>query len=616
MRKVVSQAVKSDKKTMMKNEADAKLPGRQPGFSGKLPFLPYTAFFTAILLSLAIFANYLCFYQEQNSIFLTSSDFLIDTIKQPGGFLVWSALLITSFFHFPAIGAVLVSVLLALFALSTASLFRHLSGKNGVIPAVIFTSALFWLQTDYRFLLLNTLGFLLQAAIFLAVIKFLKGSKVWIAVALIPLWYFLTGSFSAVFIIMLALWLFPRGVKPAMIFAGSIIAISIVTFYISKEYLFFQTTRILLTYPLTQQGTGSQLIQTGIFAGLFTLIPLMARISWGKMKMNHTGPALTAIITSVLAAGIITAIAVYRFDTKTQRYFAVEKLFSEGRYDDVIAFNLKHRPGNQLTVFLNNVAMCEKDKLNDMLFSFPQKPDGSTLFLKWEMIGEILRRGGYFYYATGMINEAHRWAFENMVMRGFTPAGLRMLIKTELINGNYTVADKYIKLLGKTFFYRAEAAHYELLLYNDKAVDADPELGAKRREKVKGDFFTISDDPVVNIERVLNTDSLNRKVFAYKVALELLRKDFESITADLPRFSKYGYTSLPLNVEEAAAALSLKNNGRLPDLGGLQLSQATASRWKEFMSTIEPYGRDIGSAEPAVRKKFANTFWYHVFFRQ
>ncbi len=49
------------------------------------------------------------------------------------------------------------------------------------------------------------------------------------------------------------------------------------------------------------------------------------------------------------------------------------------------------------------------------------------------MAGEILNRGGYFYYTIGMINEAHRWAFENMVMKGLSPEGLKMLIKTEII---------------------------------------------------------------------------------------------------------------------------------------------------------------------------------------
>ena len=97
----------------------------------------------------------------------------------------------------------------------------------------------------------------------------------------------------------------------------------------------------------------------------------------------------------------------------------------------------KHPTTNRLTIYLNNIALCETGRLNDRLFYFPQSPDGQSLFLKWEMYGEVLRRGAYFYYSTGMINEAQRWAYENMVMKGITPEDLRMLIKTEIINGNY-----------------------------------------------------------------------------------------------------------------------------------------------------------------------------------
>ena len=42
-------------------------------------------------------------------------------------------------------------------------------------------------------------------------------------------------------------------------------------------------------------------------------------------------------------------------------------------------------------------------------------------------------------------------------MKGITPEDLRMLIKTEIINGNYSVASKYVLILKNTIFYRKEA---------------------------------------------------------------------------------------------------------------------------------------------------------------
>jgi hypothetical protein len=231
------------------------------------------------------------------------------------------------------------------------------------------------------------------------------------------------------------------------------------------------------------------------------------------------------------------------------------------------------------------------------------------------MTGEILRRGGYFYYATGMINEAHRWAFENMVMKGQTPEGLKMLIRTEIINGNYKVASRYIDLLKHTLFHRKEALAFEKFLFNDTAVNADPELGAKRQIKLKTDFFTITDNPYINIERIFSLDSLNRKAFEYKIAISLLRKDYRTIAFELPKFGMYGYTKFPLNVEEAAVALSVFNKGKLPDLGNLAISSSTARRWEQFLAVLQNYRTNPQAAEPSLRKQFGNTFWYYAFYR-
>src|SRR5664280_3651619 len=94
-----------------------------------------------------------------------------------------------------------------------------------------------------------------------------------------------------------------------------------------------------------------------------------------------------------------------------------------------------------------------------------------------------------------------------------------MLIRTELINVNYNVASRYINLLKKTLFYKTEAAGFEKLLFDNDAVNRDKELGEKRQNKLENDFFSITDNPYINIEMILASDTLNRKAFDYKVAV-------------------------------------------------------------------------------------------------
>jgi hypothetical protein len=384
---------------------------------------------------------------------------------------------------------------------------------------------------------------------------------------------------------------------------------------ISKELLFFHPVRTLLVYPFSLNDIGGQFKLFIPLVLFISSLPFISKINLRFPLSFRKHENVFKTIALFFPIIILLIIALLRYDKKTRQYFIVEKLFYQGRYDDVIEYNIKNPSNNILTIFLNNIALCETGKLNDMLFHFRQSPDGQTLFLKWEMVGEILKRGGYFYYATGMINEAQRWAFENMVIRGHSPEGLKMLIKTELINGNYQMASKYINVLKRTIFYRDEAVMFEKLLFDDQAVDAHPELGAKRKEKTEHDFFSITDDPVINIEIMLTSDSLNRKAFDYKMAYHLLRKAYPEILSEIPKLENFGYDKIPAHLDEALVAYRILKLGPLPDQPMMQGDKQTEFRFTQFLKTFQIYGNNLQSAEPALRQKFGKTFWYWAFYK-
>jgi hypothetical protein len=586
-----------------------------------LSWLPYLVFFTGVFIYFCFFADYIFFYQEKSSLFIFSHDFLSENLHQPGGPLIYAGKFLSTFFYYPFAGALIVATVLTLIVLLTLKIIIILNGTkaqrlNGAMALSFIPGiALFYLQTDYRFLLFNSLGILTQLAFLYLVIRYLKQFRGWLPVVISPLWYFLTGSFVWIFLLFLTLYLAFVIKKKGWSKIIVLWALNVLTFYISKEFLFFQSGKTLLIFPLTELITGYQSIIFLFVAGFIAILPVITRIKLTSPP-NLKIPALAVnLITISLLIIILVAVGFQKFDIKTKQYFHVEKLFYQNKFDEVIAYNTEHHPTNILTIFLNNIALCEEDKLNDMLFDFPQSPDGKTLFLKWEIAGEILRRGGYFYYTIGMINEAHRWAFENMVMTGFTPEGLKMLIKTDLINGNYKVASMYTGILKKTLFYKKDAKAFEKLLFNDDAVNTDNELGEKRKIRLKSDFFSITDDPVVNIDLILGKDSLNKKAFDYKVAYLLLRKDYQGIAQELPKFEKLGFKRLPVNVEEAVIAISIANKGRLPNTGSIRISQGTITRWQQYLSVLQQYGNNVRSAEPALRRRFGDTFWYWVFYR-
>jgi hypothetical protein len=249
-----------------------------------------------------------------------------------------------------------------------------------------------------------------------------------------------------------------------------------------------------------------------------------------------------------------------------------------------------------------------------MLFNFPQDPEGRTLFLEWEIVGEVLKRGAYFYYTVGMINEAHRWAYEYMVMRGYTPEGMKMLIKTELINGDYKIASKYVSILKKSLFYRKDAREFEELLFNEEAINAHSEYGTKKKIRVSNDFFVLSDVPDQNLDLILEQDSLNVLAFEYKMAYLLLQKDMEKIVELLPLMQSLGYARIPRHIEEAAVSYILLKMGKVPDTGTLSINPETENQFNDYYRTFSQFGNDPRRAQQPLFNRFGNTFWYYVFY--
>ena len=580
-----------------------------------LSWLPYLVFFLASFIYFGFFGNYIFFYQEKASLFFFSSDFLIENLHQPGGFLIWVGKFFSTFYYYPLAGALILSAFLTLIVILVAKIVYILHGHNSKVISLIIGALLFYLQTDYRFLLFNIVGILLQMAFFWFILRYLHALKGWAAVILAPFLIYATGGFAWAFLLLVTLFFAFDKENKGWIRLIALWSLGILTFYISKEYLFFQSGKTLLTFPFSDHNTWAQQVLFISVAVIIAILPVISKIKFPVPEKFRISEFTGSLIMTIVLIVVLSIMGIRKFDNKAKQYFHVEDLFYQNKYNEVIAFNTSNPPTNSLTIFLNNIALCETDKLDDLLFHFIQSPDGKTLFLKWDLAGEVLNRGGYFYYTIGMINEAHRWAFENMVMKGQSPEGLKMLIKTELINGNYEVASRYINVLKKTLFYTKEAKSFEKLLFNDSAVNKDKELGEKRQNRVKNDFFSITDNPYINIEKILVSDTLNRKAFEYKMAFMLLKKNLNGIAHDLPEFEKLGFSRLPVHIEEAALALAVSNRDRFPDIGNLHISNDTEQRWNQYLGVLQQYGNDLKSAEPALKRRFGDTFWYYVFYR-
>jgi hypothetical protein len=389
--------------------------------------------------------------------------------------------------------------------------------------------------------------------------------------------------------------------------------VTLLMIWFLREFFMFHTFRDMVVYPLSREGTGLPLMLFPAVTVAVILLPAIARIRIRIPLAVRRLEQYKSIIIAFVALLLAGITSVLRYSKVYSEYFTAEKLFFSEKYRELNDYIDKHPSTNRLTIYLNNIALCETGRLNDRMFSYLQSPDGQTLFLKWEMFGEVLRRGAYFYYTTGMINEAERWAFENMVMKGITPEDLRILIKSEIINGNYAVASKYVSMLRRTFAYRKEAKEYTLMLADTSLIDGHPELGLKRKEKIGHDFFSITDNPYINIEMAFTADTFNRKLYDYRMAFHMLTENYEGIVAELPHLERLGFTKVPVHIQEAAL-VSRMSGLSLSGLGSLRIDPQTEARFNQFLQTFNSYGNNLKTAQPALRQRFGDTFWYYAFY--
>ncbi|MDB4582962.1 DUF6057 family protein [Draconibacterium sp.] len=573
--------------------------------------LPFALFFFMGTFYLYYFTSYIFFYQEKSGLFLVSFEYLFEHLNQPGGFLVYLGELQTTLYYYPLIGALIVVAEIVGVIFLIEKIAKVLVGGVFYFLPFFIGAVLFLLQTNYQYLAFNNLGIIIQLVLFYRVITYSQNKYRWIAVGLFPVIYFLFGSFSVIFLWLFSIFLIQK--KDWLKLAGTWI-LACLFFFIGREYLFFQTTNTLWQYPFDIQDIGVQIKLFATVVGIVAILPLLTKIEMKrisavlikKVKLVELNPFLIIIVLAFLV--------IPRIDKKNSHYFYVEKLFYEQKYDELVEFNKQFPSSNMLTAFLNNVALVEIGRLTESFFSFPQSPDGGTLFLKWEIISEVLKRGGYFYYSVGMINEAQRWAYEYMVMQGNSPEALKMMIKTDLIKGKNKIAEKYISILEKSIFYREDAREFRALLYNDNAILNHSELSAKRLLDAKQDFFVQSDNPAINLNFIIKADSTNLAAIEYKLAWLMLQKDMRGVVDLLPVMEKAGYLRIPKNVEEVVVSYKLLKVGEMPEMKRLQINPRTEQRFQRFYRTFQQHRGNKHQAQQALAREFSDTYWYYVFF--
>jgi hypothetical protein len=97
------------------------------------------------------------------------------------------------------------------------------------------------------------------------------------------------------------------------------------------------------------------------------------------------------------------------------------------------------------------------------------------------------------------------------------------------------------------------------------------------------------------------------------MAYLMLNEDYAGIASGLARLESLGFKKIPVHLQEAAMVCRMSGSA-LPDMGNLKIDSQTEARFNQFLQTFQSYGNNLKTAQPFLKQKFGNTFWYYGFY--
>ncbi|ADV43432.1 DUF6057 family protein [Bacteroides helcogenes] len=282
-------------------------------------------------------------------------------------------------------------------------------------------------------------------------------------------------------------------------------------------------------------------------------------------------------------------------------------------WDGIIKmFPPSQKISNLLYMNYLNRALAEKGVLVDSAFKY--RPYGAASLLVAENnTGAVRMLLSDVQYTVGCIAESQHQAFEaQTALPGqYGIQTLMRLTKTNLIQGHYRVAGKYLALIGKSLTYKKWALYYRQFLYDDKAVEADKELGDKRRSYRQQNNFSMWRGWRADLEAVLEANPQNTKAAAYLGISLLLTKDMAGFVRFLDTY--YGTEALPVlpAVFQQAVLVAYPDNGERWKSFGLS-SQVTTD-YDRFRNLYYQTKNSFNQKDQ-MAQSFGDSFWFYLMF--
>ena len=515
-------------------------------------------------------------YQEQFQLFLFDSHYLAERVGLPGGVVTYVAEFLTQFYNTPFFGALVISLLMVgaqqLSWLLMCANKREGAGVAAYILSFMPSLVLWRMMSDESLLLAYVVSFVVvQASMSFAPKK--KMPLIVYAIFAIPIFYWLAGPMA----VMLAVYI---GLQLLRASDRHLEGISFVVLSVVYVILCIVLSAYLLPYPTVR-------LFTGIFYYRSIEVPMLVMCVVPMLLLLLTIVAAIPMKAKAATVIAVAAVAIAAFMLKgamdEQKYELMDYdcLVRQQRWADIVAKAEKKSPNLPMSVCATNIALAMTGQLGDRCFDFFQHGTEGLLPEFERNFNTILVTGDTFFML-GLINTAQRFAFEAMeAIPNYNKNSrvIKRLAETNLINGQYKVAEKYLMMLQKTIFYKKWADKRMEMIHNPKLIDAHPMYGYLRRVRLKDDLLFSDKEMDKFCGQLVMHNKENVVAIQYLLMYPLLNKDLNTF------MQYYGYVQSVAKYNsracDEAVALAYAQQGKLTQAQIVRYKNSSV--WRYFL---------------------------------
>ncbi len=556
-------------------------------------------------------------YREQLQLFENTWIYFRKHLLFQGGLVVYLSEFFIQFFKFSILGVLIASALLMCLYYATFSFLEQVStNRLNILFSFLPVFAYTLLLTNELYSLAGVFAFiitLLFARLFVCIKNFKKRYLAGI-VLIILLYWFAGGAFIILGLLMVLSELIKsdkNALGRNLIFSVLLLSGMILIPLFARQFLFHDT--LLQSYLSSAYYKVPVLfpLELKIVFLLFPAIVILSYLTKKLKLLSDSFKSLSSLIL-VLLVWCVLILATSHSETEIARYYG-NMVYTEN-WDEIIAEAENGFPDNDEIHLAINLALAKQGKLTSHFFSIDNlKP---VFHLPYQRRGMTPLIASDPYYHAGLINFSQMYAAESVSSTIDQKMPVRSAIRlaqTYVLNGQFSIAEKYLNKLKNSLFYRKWAKQtLQLIAAGEEELLKYDEWNTKKQFMLKEDFYYNKDQLHLAMIFLLRSNQSNHFAFEYLMLHLLLEKDFDSFLNYLRYYRNMEYVETPLYFEQALAYIETLRPGIIDAYSFVEVSESTIQHIQRYAML---YHTNNENDREKLKAEYANTYWYYLHFK-